>query len=396
MMCIKSDFHWLTASLVLLALLLSGCTAPRVAHPVFYRDKLEAMDVAINEAIASNRCPGGVLWLEHDGVSYHKALGNRALVPAREPMTEDTIFDAASLTKVVATTPAIMWLIEREEIRLDAPVKVYLPEFTGEGRDRVTVRELLTHTSGLPPDLETKSDWHGEAEAIRKACAEKLQSQPGTAFKYSDINFVLLGEIVQRVSWQPLEVFVKREIFRPLKMTDTGFLPAAEKRPRIAPTEVVDGKPWRGVVHDPTARKMGGVAGHAGLFTTASDLARYARMLLNSGELGGIRLFKPETVKLMTSVQTPVEMSAQRGLGWDVDTAFSGPRGDIFPIGSYGHTGWTGGSIWIDPGSKTFVIFLSNRNHPTEAGNVVALRHRLGTLAAQAVANPRLFRGSRP
>jgi CubicO group peptidase (beta-lactamase class C family) len=179
-------------------------------------------------------------------------------------------------------------------------------------------------------------------------------------------------------------------------MTDTGFLPAAEKRPRIAPTEVVDGKPWRGVVHDPTARKMGGVAGHAGLFTTASDLARYARMLLNSGELGGVRLFKPETVKLMTSVQTPVEMSAQRGLGWDVDTAFSGPRGDIFPLGSYGHTGWTGGSIWIDPGSKTFVIFLSNRNHPTEAGNVVALRHRLGTLAAQAVANPRLFRGSRP
>jgi len=150
----------------------------------------------------------------------------------------------------------------------------------------------------------------------------------------------------------------------------------------------VNGKPWRGVVHDPTARHMGGVAGHAGLFTTAPDLARYARMLLNLGELDGVRLFKPETVKLMTSVQTPPEISAKRGLGWDIASPFSGPRGEIFPIGSYGHTGWTGGSLWIDPQSKTFVIFLSNRNHPTEAGSVIALRHQLGTLAAEAVVNP--------
>src|ERR1035437_3440708 len=168
-------------------------------------------------------------------------------------------------------------------------------------------------------------------------------------------------------------------------MTDTGFLPPPEKHFRIAPTEVVAGQPWRGVVHDPMARHMGGVAGHAGLFTTATDLARYARMLLNLGELDGVRIFKLETVKLMTSVQTPPEISAKRGLGWDIDTVFSGPRGDIFPIGSYGHTDWTGGSLWLDPGSKTFVIFLSNRNHPTEAGNVLPLRHRLGTLAAEAI-----------
>jgi CubicO group peptidase (beta-lactamase class C family) len=383
----RSQMVRCVSGLVCLALLLSGCAAPRGFHPAFRPEKLAEMDAAIESAIASNKCPGGVLWLEHSGRSYHKAFGQRALVPAREPMTEDTIFDAASLTKVIATTPAVMLLIQRGHIALDAPVRIYLPEFIGEGRESVTVRELLTHTSGLPPDIETKSDWHGQAEAIRKACAEKLEHPPGTVFKYSDINFFLLGEIVQRVSHTPLEVFVQREIFGPLKMSDTGFLPPAEKLPRIAPTEVVAGQPWRGVVHDPTARKMGGVAGHAGLFTTASDMARYARLLLNLGKWDGVRLFKPETVKLMTSVATPPGMAAKRGLGWDIDTAYSGPRGEVFPLGSYGHTGWTGGSLWMDPVSRTFLIFLSNRNHPTEAGNVLALRHRLGTLAAEAVAD---------
>jgi len=364
-----------------------GCATHGQPARVFHPEKLAAMDAAILSSISNNKCPGGVLWLEHNGAAYHKAYGNRALVPAQETMTEDTIFDAASLTKVIACTPAVMRLIERGQVQLDAPVKTYIPEFTGDNRDSVTVRELLTHTSGLPPDIETKTDWHGEAEAVKKACAVKLQSKPGTGFKYSDINFFLLGEIVQRVSGMPLEVFVQREIYGPLKMTDTGYLPPKEKLSRIAPTEVVDGTPWRGVVHDPTARHMGGVAGHAGLFTTAADLARYARMLLNLGELDGVRVFKPETVKLMTSVQSPPEISAKRGLGWDIDTAFSGPRGDIFPVGSYGHTGWTGGSLWIDPASKTFVIFLSNRNHPTEAGNVILLRHQLGTLAAEALAD---------
>ena len=243
----------------------------------------------------------------------------------------------------------------------------------------------MTHTSGLRGDIETKSDWQGQQTAIQKACAEKLLSPPGTAFRYSDINFFLLGEIVQRVSHQPLEEFVAREIYRPLKMDDTGYLPPVAKLPRVAPTEVVDGKPYRGVVHDPTARHMGGVAGHAGLFTTAPDLARYARMLLNRGSLDGVRIFKPETVDLMTSVQTPASLTVRRGLGWDIDSGYSGPRGDIFPIGSYGHTGWTGGSLWVDPFSQTFVIFLSNRNHPDERGNVSALRAKLGTLAAEAI-----------
>lgn len=369
----------------LFIVLLFALAVPCLSAPVFRPDKLAAMDAAIEAAIADHKCPGGVLWLEHDGAVYEKAYGERSLVPDREPMTEDTIFDMASLTKVEATTPAIMLLIQRGQVKLDAPVCTYIPEFTGGGKELVTVRELLTHTSGLPPDIETTNDWHGWDTAIKMACAVNLDTPPGTHFKYSDINFILLGEIVRRVTHTPLNVFVQREIYRPLKMTDTGFLPPKSKLPRIAPTEVVNGKPWRGIVHDPTARHMGGVAGHAGLFSTAHDLARYARMMLNMGELDGVRLFTPETVKLMTSPQSPPGVDVLHGLGWDIDSPYAGPRGRLFPVGSYGHTGWTGTSVWIDPYSKTIVIFLSNRNHPTEAGNVIGLRRTLGTLAAEAI-----------
>jgi uncharacterized protein YbbC (DUF1343 family)/CubicO group peptidase (beta-lactamase class C family) len=369
--------------------LLTACIAICIPGPLegaeLRHEKLAEMDAAINHAIAEKQCPGGVLWVQHGGLAYHKAYGNRALIPSVEPMTEDTIFDLASLTKVVACTPAVMLLVERGQLDLDAPVHTYIPEFSGGGKESVTVRQLLLHTSGLRGDIETTSDWHGQATAIQKACQEKLLTPPGTKFRYSDINFFLLGEIVQRVSKTPLEEFVANEVYRPLQMNDTGYLPPASKLSRIAPTEVVRGTPYRGIVHDPTARHMGGVAGHAGLFTTAADLARYARMLLNQGELDGVRILRPETVRLMTTVQSADSLPERRGLGWDIDSGYSGPRGEVFPIGSYGHTGWTGTSIWLDPFSETFVIFLSNRNHPDESGAVGQLRRRLGTLAAQAV-----------
>ncbi len=364
-----------------LLLALGGAKAQSLFHP----EKLAEMDAAISNALAEKCCPGGVLWVQHRGEAYHKAYGNRALVPAVEPMTEDTIFDAASVTKVMACTPAVMLLIERGQLHLEDRVQSYIPEFAGDHKEEITLRQLLTHTSGLRGDIETQTDWHGQEAAVEKASAEKLLSPPGTAFRYSDINFFLLGEIVQRVTKSPLEEFVAREIYQPLKMSDTGYLPPASKLRRVAPTEVVNGKPWRGIVHDPTARHMGGVAGHAGLFTTAADLARYCRMLLNLGELDGVRIFKPETVRLMTSVQSSDNLPVRRGLGWDIDSGYSGPRGKFFPLGSYGHTGWTGTSLWLDPFSQTFVIFLSNRNHPDESGSVTALRSRLGTLAAEAI-----------
>jgi uncharacterized protein YbbC (DUF1343 family)/CubicO group peptidase (beta-lactamase class C family) len=346
------------------------------------------MDTEINQTIEEEKCPGGVLWVEHAKSKYTKAYGYRALIPEEELMTKDTIFDLASLTKVVAGTPAIMLLVERGSVKLDEPVHTYIPEFTGDGKDAVTVRHLLTHTSGLLPDIETKSDWHGRETAVQKACQEKLRSKPGTALVYSDVNLFLVGAIVERVSGSKLEDFVQKEIYQPLKMVDTGYLPPTNKLSRIAPTEFASEKPdlmLRGVVHDPTARHMGGVAGHAGLFSTAADLARYARMLLNEGTLDGVQIFKPETVKLMTSVQTPANISYRRGLGWDIDSGFSRPRGSLFPRGSYGHTGWTGTCLWIDPYSKTFFIFLSNRVHPDGSGNVLPLYGALGTLAAEAV-----------
>lgn len=349
---------------------------------------LHQMDDEINQAIEEHRCPGAVIWVEHEGSTYYKAFGKRQLIPTEEAMTKDTIFDLASLTKVIAGTPAIMLLIERGQVKLDEPVHTYIPEFKGDGKEKVTVRELLTHTSGQLPDIETKTDWHGRETAYQKACAEKLRAEPETVFRYSDVNLFMVGAIVERVSGMKLEDFVQKEIYQPLKMTDTGYLPPADKVARIAPTEPDPANPkvmLRGVVHDPTARHMGGVAGHAGLFSTAADLARYARMMLNEGTLDGVRIFKPETVKLMTSVQTPEGMWDRRGLGWDIDSGYSRPRGKLFPRGSYGHTGWTGTCLWIDPFSKTFFIFLSNRNHPDGKGDTLALYGTMGTLTAEAV-----------
>jgi CubicO group peptidase (beta-lactamase class C family) len=375
--------HWslITHSLII-SLLIFAATGAAENAPAFRDDKLRAMDAAIALAIEKGDCPGGVLWLEQRGTAYHKAYGARAVEPVREEMTEDTIFDAASLTKVEAATPAVMKLVEQGRIELGAPASKYWPEFCGAGKEAITIRQLLTHTSGLRPDLSLVAPWSGTAKALELICAEALPDAPDTKFRYSDINLEVLGVVVQRVSGKTLDEFCAKEIFTPLGMRDTMFRPPDTLRPRIAPTERgVE----RGVVHDPTARRMDGVAGHAGLFTTAGDLARYARMLVHGGELDGVRLFKKETVELMTSVQSPPKIEAKRGLGWDIDSPFAGQRGEVFPIGGYGHTGWTGGSLWIDPGSETFVIFLSNRNHPTEKGDVRALRKTLGTLAAEAV-----------
>lgn len=347
--------------------------------------KLGEMDNAIETAIGEKKLPGGVLWLERQGVRYQKAYGHRAVLPAAEAMTVDTIFDAASLTKVMACTPAVMLLVERGLVKLDDAVVKYLPAFGQHGKESITLRQLLTHTSGLRPDVGLKPDWSGTAAAIDLASAEKLSAKPDEKFIYSDTGPIVLGEIVRLVTGVPLGQFVAREVYGPLKMVDTGYNPPESKLNRIAPTEVENGVPVCGVVHDPRARRMEGVAGHAGLFTTAADTARYARMMLNGGELDGVRVFKPETVRLMTSVQTPAHITAHRGLGWDLNSAYASQRGTIFPPGGYGHTGWTGTSIWIDPSSQTFVILFSNRNHPTEKGSVVALRKVIGTLAAEAV-----------
>ena len=342
---------------------------------------LKEIDALIEKGISNKRMPGGVLHLEHKKAIYQKSYGNRQLVPKTEKATKETIYDLASLTKVVATTPAVMKLIEGGAIELDAPAQRYLPELSGDSnKPKITVRHLLTHTSGLAAGVRRGYEWSGSKDGFALAAGEPSRGLAGFSYQYSDLNFILLGEIVARVTGMPLQDYCWKEIFLPLGMNETFFLPDPKLKGRIAPTTLLeDGSLLRGIVHDPTSRRMGGVAGHAGLFSTVDDLARFARMLLNGG--GGI--LKPETISLMTSVQSPANIESRRGLGFDIDSTYSSLRGELFPRGSFGHTGWTGTSMWIDPTSESFVIFLSNRNHPS-GGDVIALRKDLGTLAAKA------------
>jgi uncharacterized protein YbbC (DUF1343 family)/CubicO group peptidase (beta-lactamase class C family) len=346
-----------------------------------------ALDDAIGQAIRENRIPGAVLLVGHDGqVVYRKAYGHRAEVPRPEPMTADTIFDCASLTKVVATTSSLMKLLEQGKLRLNDRVTEYLPEFQG-GKSDITVRNLMTHFSGLRPDLDLDPAWSGYETGIHRALVDKPAGPPGARFVYSDINFILLGEIVHRLSGEMLPDYAREKVFEPLGMRDTMFQPPASLRPRIAPTELLekDHLLLRGVVHDPTARYMGGIAGHAGLFSTADDLARFCQMLLDRGAWLSVPIFSPPAVEKFTTPQSPPDQPILRGLGWDIDSPYSGERGDLFPIGSYGHTGFTGTSVWLDPKSNTYVILLTNAVHPHARPSITSLRGKVSTIVAAAV-----------
>jgi len=345
----------------------------------------ESLDAAIGKAIAEDQIPGAVLLVgQQDKILHFQAYGNRALAPKQEAMTRDTIFDAASLTKVVATTASIMKLIEEGKVRLNDPVTAYIKEFQG-GKSPITVRHLLNHFSGLRPDLDLKPAWSGYQTGIQKAVVDKPVAEPGVRFIYSDINFILLGEIVHRVSGKTLPEYAREKIFRPLKMNETMFRPPASLRPRIAPTERVDGEILRGVVHDETTRFMGGVAGHAGLFTTAKDLSRFARMMLRQGELEGVRVLSAASIRKCTEPQSPPWQPILRGLGWDIDSPYSGNRGDLFPIGSFGHTGFTGTSMWIDPATQSYVILLANSVHPRRRPAITPLRGKVATIVAASM-----------
>jgi uncharacterized protein YbbC (DUF1343 family)/CubicO group peptidase (beta-lactamase class C family) len=336
----------------------------------------------VRDAIHDDQTPGAVLLVWHDGqVIYRKAFGNRALEPRKEAMTVDTIFDVASLTKVVATTTAVMQLVQEGEVRLNDPVAKYIPEFAQNGKEDITVRNLLTHFSGLRADIDLTPTWNGRDAALRLSYAETPDYSPGSRFLYSDTNFITLGALVEHVSGSTLDVYCARKIFAPLRMTHTRFLPAAAWRRKIAPTEYDEqGKMLRGIVHDPRARRMGGVAGHAGLFSTVDDLSKFAQALLN-----GSSILAPEVVEKMITPQQPPTATVLRGLGWDIDSPFSSNRGDLLPVGSFGHTGFTGTSIWIDPTTRTFVILLANSVHPRGKGTVVALRSKVATAVAAAL-----------
>ncbi len=372
-----------------------------------------AVNRLIEDAIAAKKLPGAVLAVGHGGrVVYEQAYGSRALEPDVEEMTTETIFDMASLTKCLVTATAVMQLYEQGKVGLDEPVVKYLPEFGVNGKVKVTVRELLTHYSGLPPDVSLRDAWSGKEEGVRRAMESTLDTAPGTAFRYSDINFITLGLLVEKVSGERLEEYAQRHIFAPLKMTETRFLPPAEWIPRIAPTAynddkpVSDGKLLRGTVHDPTARRMGGVAGHAGVFSTAHDVSVFAQALLDrlAGRPSAFPL-KQGTLELMTTPEQPGHVPSDlsqpaagtaltypsrkgrevRGLGWDIDSSFSRPRGEVFPVGSFGHTGFTGTSLWMDPGSDTYVVLLANAIHPRGGAPISHLRGDVATAVARVL-----------
>jgi uncharacterized protein YbbC (DUF1343 family)/CubicO group peptidase (beta-lactamase class C family) len=336
----------------------------------------------MEEAVADQTIPGGVLLIGHRGrVVYRKAFGWRALEPEREAMTVDTVFDLASLTKCVATTTAVMKLIEDGRVRLNDPVAAYLPEFAQNGKQDITLRELLTHYSGLAPDLDPGGQWSGRDAAFKLAMEQKPVHPPGSGFWYSDINFEVLGFLVERVAGVPLNEYVGREVFAPTGMTHTRFLPPEEWRPHIAPTQYdEEGKMLRGTVHDPTARRMGGVAGHAGLFSTADDLAVFAQALL-----GGSKVLSRATVEKMTTPQQPANAAILRGLGWDIDSPFASNRGELLPVGSFGHSGFTGTSLWIDPVTDTYIVLLTNAVHPRGGRPVVSLRSRVATAVVEGL-----------
>lgn len=380
-------------------------------------EKLALIDGLVEKDIADKKLPGAVVLVGHKGkIVFRKAYGNRSLVPTVEKMTVDTIFDVASLTKVVATTTSVMILVERGQIRLNDTIGKFIPEIQDENVKRVTIQQLLTHTSGFAPDFDLREKWTGQAGMLAALYKEKLRNPAGTRFVYSDIGFITLGEIVQRVSRTRSSDFAFANIFQPMKMKESEFtptfritgitndetFPGKEFIPQIAPTENIKGQQnylgskfegdektgeqiLRGQVHDPTAFRMGGIAGHAGLFSTADDLARFCQMLLNGGILDGKRILSAQTVARMTAPIVVSETGATRGLGWDINTAFSSNRGELFPLGSFGHTGFTGTSVWIDRVSQTFVVFLSNRVHPDGKGDVTPLRAKIATVVASAI-----------
>ena len=374
------------AILTLLALA-AGLTGRSPAAKALH---LTAIDRIADTAIQTGKAPGLVVVVGHDGrIAFDKAYGMRTLEPAGEAMTPNTIFDLASLTKVLVTAPAVMQLYEQGRLRLDDPVAKYLPAFAANGKAAITIRQMLTHTSGLAPDLSLDTAWSGKQEAFQRAFAAIPISPPGVRFRYSDINYIVLGALIERLSGLPLDQYAENYILHPIGLEEMRFLPPPDWRTRIAPTEYGEEKTGAGgTVYDPTARRMGGVAGDAGLFASGHDVAIYVQSLLDRLQGRPSRFpLKESALRLMI---TPVRIESRtgatlRGLGWDIDSVYSSPRGKLFPLGSFGHTGYTGTSVWIDPASNTYVIILSNSVYPHGHTDLRALRSGIATSVAAAL-----------
>ncbi len=346
--------------------------------------RLNAIDDIVNEGLAQEKMPGCVVLIgRKEGVAFLRSYGYRQLQPEKLEMTTETLFDLASLTKPIATATSIMVLAQQGKVDLNATVATYIPDFAQNGKDRITVRHLLTHTGGLIADNSIKDYANGPGEAFKNINALKPNAAPGETFVYSDVGFIVLGQIVKAVSGKDVHEFSQENIFKPLNMTETGYLPSDELKSRAAVTEQRDGHWMQGEVHDPRAFELNGVAGHAGLFSTAHNLARYATMMLNGGRLNDVQILDAANFTLMT---TPIDVPrGRRALGWDAQTGYSSNRSDLMTSAAFGHGGFTGTGIWIDPVQNLFVVFLSNRVHPDGKGLVNPIIGRIGTVASAAI-----------
>lgn len=374
-----------------------------VSSTVLVAEPYDRIAPLVEKAIADKQLPGAVILVgQGDKVLYRKAFGFITYSPAAAVTAPDTVFDLASLTKPLVTTTLIMQLVEQGELRLTDPVGKYLQQLNDAEVKKITILQLLTHSSGLADGFDRRKFWQGKAGLDNTLAKLKLKTKPDQQFVYSDIGFILLGLVVEQITKQPLDLVAQQRIFQPLKMKDSRYLPLDKPSQdvayvqRIAPTENLKGDAdyqkllpnyaqphLHAVVHDPTALRLGGVAGHAGVFGTADDLALFAQMLLNGGELKGQRVLSPLAVQRLL---TPVVIGKQsRALGWDLQTGYSAPKGDLLPQGSFGHTGFTGTSIWIDPASRTYIILLSNRVHPNRNSSITDLRAKLGNIVAAGI-----------
>ena len=354
----------------------------QMAAPSFLQE-----ESILNSAVQDHLIPGAVLIVGHHGkVVYRRCYGSRSLEPVQERMTLDTVFDMASLTKPLMTATAVMQLYEQGKLSPNDPVSQYLPDFAANGKQDITIRQLLTHYSGLPPDISLADPWEGKQEAYTRAFAVKPIHPPGVQFVYSDVNFIVLGALVEKISGLTLDEYAQRFIIKPLGLTHTRYLPPVSWKPSIAPTQYDQGGMLRGVVHDPTSRRMGGIAGHAGLFSTGDDMAVYAQNLLDrlAGRASHFPLSRIVLQKMVAPEQ-PATGTALRGFGWDIDSPYSGNRGTLFPVGSFGHTGFTGTSLWIDPVSDSYVVLLTNSVHPNGPKSITELRGKVADVAAVAL-----------
>lgn len=346
--------------------------------------RLAAIDQLVAEGLGKHAMPGCVVLVARQGkIVWLKAYGDRQVQPERAAMTVDTCFDLASLTKPVATATSVMILWDQHKLRLEETVARYIPQFAENGKESITVEQLLTHQGGLIADNALADYAGGAEEAWRRIFALRPRNRPGKSFTYSDVGFLVLGELVHRVSGKTLDAFARERIFEPLGMKETRFLPTEPMRGRAAPTERRDGHWMQGEVHDPRAFALGGVAGHAGVFSTAEDLAVYAQMLLGSGQYHGVRILSHQAVANMTTPRSTA--AGLRGLGWDMRSSFSGNRSPEYSQRAFGHGGFTGTGLWIDPARRLTVIFLSNRLHPDGKGSVNPLIARIGTAAVESL-----------